>query len=194
MKGSLDLLEADADRPEKDRRIFERMRRVVNDMETLLETLLTLAREEDVFADDESTSVNQVIAEEIELLTEFAEAQGNRIEFVEEVEAVCRAKPRVLAIIVSNLLRNALTYTEHGVVTVHLTAEQLVIRDTGIGMSEADMENAFTAFFRGDTAARTTRGQGLGLALVRRLAQQLNWRVDMDSQLGEGTEFRVSYQ
>lgn len=191
MKGSLDLLEADASRPDKDKRIFERMRRVVNDMETLLETLLTLAREEDVFADDRTTSVNQVIAEEIELLTEFADEKGNQIEFLEDVEALCSAKPRVLAIMLSNLVRNALTYTTGGVVTIQITPSCVIVKDTGIGMSEEDMDNAFTAFFRGDTASRTTRGQGLGLALVRRLAQQLGWRVELDSKLGSGTEFKV---
>ncbi len=194
MKGSLDLLQADAGRPDADKRVFERMRRVVTDMELLLETLLMLAREEDVFVEGEKTSINQVIAEELELLAELADEQGNKIEFLEDVEGFCNAKPRVLAIMLGNLLRNALTYTKNGVVTIQITDDYVIIRDTGIGMSSEDMDNAFTAFFRGDTASREARGQGLGLALVRRLSQQLNWRVELQSALGKGTEFKVWYR
>ena len=63
LKGSLDILETNKQRSDTDLQALQRMRRVLSDMETLLETLLMLAREEDVFADDIPTSVNQVIAE-----------------------------------------------------------------------------------------------------------------------------------
>lgn len=194
MKGSLDILESNKDRPDADLKVFQRMRRVVVDMETLLETLLMLAREEDVFAVEGPTSVNHVIAEEIELLTEYAEKNNNRIELIEEFDVVCNARPRVLAIIMSNLIRNALTYTENGRVTIRISDRYVAVTDTGIGMSEEDMDSAFTAFFRGENAKITANGQGLGLALVRRLAQQLDWRVDLDSEEGVGTEFRVWYR
>lgn len=194
MKGSLDILESNKVRPETDQKVLQRMRRVVVDMETLLETLLMLAREEDVFSQEGPTSVNQVVAEEIELLSEYAEKNSNRIELVEEFDVVCNARPRVLAIIMSNLIRNALTYTQKGRVTIRITDRYVAVTDTGIGMSDEDMDSAFTAFFRGEQAKNTANGQGLGLALVRRLAQQLDWRVDLDSEEGVGTEFRVWYR
>ena len=194
LKGSLDILESNSDRPDTDLKVLQRMRRVVTDMETLLETLLMLAREEDVFAVDGPTSVNQVIAEEIELLTELAEANNNRIEFFEDFDVVCNARPRVLAIMMSNLIRNGLTYTQNGRVTIRVTDRYVAVTDTGIGMSDEDMDGAFTAFFRSERAKETASGQGLGLALVRRLAQQLDWRVDLDSEVGVGTEFRVWYR
>ena len=193
MRGSLDILESNKNRPSTDQKVIQRMRRVVTDMETLLETLLMLAREEDVLAIDGPTSVNQVIAEELELLVELAEENNDRIEFIEDVDSVCNAKPRVLAIIVSNLLRNALTYTHDGQVTIRVTESYVSVTDTGIGMSEDEMDSAFTAFFRSDRAKEAAKGQGLGLALVRRLAQQLDWRVDLASQVGVGTEFKLWY-
>ena len=191
MKGSLDILESNKDRPQQDQKIFARMRRVVRDMETLLETLLLLAREEDVFADDGETSVNQVVAEEIELLHGSADEQHNQIE---EVDATCRAKPRVLGIIMSNLIRNAITYTQNGTVTIRITRDFVAVTDTGIGMNAEEMDQVFTAFYRSERAKAVGQGQGLGLALVRRLAQQLDWRVDVDSEEGVGTEFRVWYR
>ena len=83
---------------------------------------------------------------------------------------------------------------EEGTVTVRVTDRYVAVADTGIGMSQTDSEQAFTAFYRGELAKEQASGQGLGLALVRRLAQQLGWRVDLDSVLDQGTEFRVWYQ
>ena len=191
IKGSLELL---TNRPleDKDREIIERMQRVTQEMQTMFETLLMLAREEDVFA--ENTSINEVLAEEIEMLTEVAEARNNRVTLVEATDAVCNAKPSVLSIIASNLIRNALIYTENGDVEITVNEHHFAVKDNGVGMSDTDMDNAFTAFFRGETAKTVNSGQGLGLALVRRLAQQLEWRVQVESKLGEGTLFKVWYR
>lgn len=191
IQGSLELL---ANRPlgHEDRSVVERMQRVTNEMQVMLETLLMLAREEDVF--ENGTSLNQVLAEEIEMFTELAEENGNTIDLQEETEATCNAKPKVLAIIATNLLRNAISYTRDGKVTVRVTDRYFAVTDTGAGMSEDDMDNAFTAFYRGAAGESSTGGQGLGLALVRRLSQQLHWRVDLDSTLGKGTEFKVWYR
>ena len=194
MKGSLDILEGNKERPEQDHKVLERMRRVVVDMEMLLETLLMLAREEDVFADDGSTSVNQVAAEEIELLTELAERHNNHIEFIEDAEGMCNAKSRVLAIIMRNLIGNALNYTHDGQVTVRVGNQCLTVTDTGIGMSAEEKNRAFTAFYRGERAKEQAGGQGLGLALVRRLTEQLGWRVELESEPGVGTEFKVWFK
>jgi len=194
LKGSLDIFENTAhDLNATQNKVLGRMRRAVTEMETLLETLLLLAREEEVFIaqDEPPTSVNQVVAEEIELLAELAEQNHNRIVLQEDGEAVCRAKPRVLGIIVSNLLRNALTYTENGTVTVRIEPDHFVVRDTGVGIAEEDQDKVFTAFYRGDNTKHSASGQGLGLALVRRLSQQLDWPVKVRSTLGEGTDFLV---
>ena len=112
----------------------------------------------------------------------------------EHADVTCIAKASVAAIIVSNLLRNALTFTNQGKVTVTIEQDHLVIADNGIGMSISDAENAFTAFYRGESAKSARPGQGLGLALVRRLTQQLGWRVTIDSELDRGTTVTVFFK
>ncbi len=190
IKGSLELLSQSESLSERDNSAVARLRRVVGEMETVLEALLMLAREENVRSDT-PVSVNQVIAEEIELLSELAEQQGNKVIVKEDTEATCYARASVLAIIMGNLLRNAINFTNNGTVTVHITTDRVTVSDTGIGMSLEDAENAFTAFYRGSAAASTAPGQGLGLALVRRLTQQLEWRVAIDSELDKGATFTV---
>ena len=88
-------------------------------------------------------------------------------------------------------MRNALTYTQDGKVIVRVTTDEVLVRDTGVGISEDDQEKVFNAFYRGENSRHAASGQGLGLALVRRLSQQLEWPVKVHSTLGEGTEFRV---
>ena len=194
MKGSLDILESTASQGRVDEAVLIRMRRVVDDMEVLLETLLMLAREEDVRAEPGETDLNQVLAEEIELHTQLAEDTRNRVAFVETAQRRCDAKPRVLAIIFGNLLRNALNYTREGTVRVEVLEDRFVVADDGVGMSEAEADKAFTAFFRGANADELAQGQGLGLALVRRLVQQLGWRVAFESEVGRGTTFTVWFR
>jgi signal transduction histidine kinase len=194
MKGSLDILEAAPERSDTDKKTIARMRRVVGDMETLLETLLLLAREENLVSTDGPTNVNLIVAEQIELLQDVAESNGNTVSLSEEGECWTGAKDRVVAIIVSNLLRNAFTYTHDGRVDVTVDADKLTIQDTGVGMSEDELEKVFTAFYRGDTARSTgASGQGLGLALVRRLTEQLHWPVEVGSEPDKGTVFTVRF-
>ena len=208
IKGSLELLKS-REHSAQDARVFERLSRVVSDMQGLLETLLLLAREEEVLG-DQAVSVNSIVVEEIEMLTELAREQKNTVTLYENCEAECFAQPRVLAIIVSNLLRNAILYTEEGTINVHISEQSLAIADTGIGMSNDDLQQVFSAFYRGSNvtnrvpdrqsqltdqsiAKQANHGQGLGLALVRRLCEQLNWRIEVTSVEGAGTEFIIFF-
>jgi signal transduction histidine kinase len=99
--------------------------------------------------------------------------------------------------ILLNLLFNALKFTPAGG-RVQLEAEQagadLVfhVRDTGMGIAEDQLPFIFDRFWQADTSSqRKNQGVGIGLALVKELAETLGGRVDVESQLGIGTHFRV---
>ncbi|MFU8832439.1 MAG: sensor histidine kinase, partial [Wenzhouxiangella sp.] len=101
------------------------------------------------------------------------------------------APERVLAIIFQNLLRNALTFTDKGEVSVHIDAHSVSIRDTGCGMTETELERVFEPFYRAHD--RSNEGYGLGLAIVSRLCRRFGWPLEVESELGEGTVFRVNF-
>lgn len=193
LKGSLDLLENQPTRSPVEEKTLARMRRVLDETETLLETLLLLAREQDAASVAPRTNVSHVVAEQVEQLSALAAEQGNRLVYDSLEDCWILAQDRVVAIIVGNLLRNALSYTTEGTVTVTVKDLAVRIEDTGIGMSESDIEQAFSAFYRSDLARASGRGHGLGLAIVKRLTDQFGWTVALDSEVGRGSTLTVRF-
>ena len=105
--------------------------------------------------------------------------------------------------ILNNLLSNAFKYSEEGAgITVRLKEiasqnssgkYQLIVEDTGIGMSEEFLEQIFEPFARETTFAPTRiTGTGLGMPIVKSLVQQLSGEITVQSELGKGTVITVT--
>ncbi|MCP6763042.1 MAG: ATP-binding protein [Fischerella sp. CENA71] len=102
---------------------------------------------------------------------------------------------RVRQILV-NLLSNAIKFTDIGNVNVEVLEIQdrvmLIVKDTGIGISEADLKNIFQEFRQvNQCLTRKHGGTGLGLAIVDQLVRLMKGSVTVESKLGEGSTFRV---
>ena len=186
-KGSLDLLQRDSHRPKHDREAMARMRRTADEMESLLQALLLLARKESAAVEGEPTRVKQVLQEVIASLEEAARRRGNRLRLHAPEEVTVRVPVAVVRIVVGNLLRNAVTYTEHGEVDVTLFATGVRFKDNGVGMSREELANMFEPFYRAESGRAAGKGHGLGLSIVRRLSGQYGWALKAHSQPGQGT-------
>ncbi len=137
----------------------------------------------------------------IRLLERPAQGKGLRLSLHidADVRPVMRGDPVRIRQIVSNLVSNALKFTERGSIAVHVarlkesrTHHQLRIevRDTGVGISPEAAGKLFTAFSQAD--ASTTRvygGTGLGLAICKRIVDLMGGRIGVDSELGRGSTF-----
>ncbi len=117
---------------------------------------------------------------------------------------LCRARstvavgdPRLVDMAVENLVLNAVRYTPKGgriEVTLSFRGQETEIRvkDTGIGIAQEHLQRIFDRLYRVDEArARATGGFGIGLALVQRAALALGGRVEVESEKGRGSEFRL---
>jgi signal transduction histidine kinase len=106
-----------------------------------------------------------------------------------------RADPSSLDELVGNLVDNAVRYTPAGgAVTVEVDSKAdavaITVRDTGPGISPEDLEHIFEPFYRG-SAQKNIPGTGLGLPIVKRIAERHGGRVEVETALGKGTAFRV---
>lgn len=109
--------------------------------------------------------------------------------------------PLRLKQIISNLISNAVKFTEHGYVLIRTTVEQvtdkaymirLSITDTGIGIAPQDQAALFSAYNQADTTiTRRYGGSGLGLVISNKLAEQMHGRISLKSELHKGSTFTV---
>jgi two-component system OmpR family sensor kinase len=145
----------------------------------LVEQLLTLAREEPGVADRPQATIalpalaREVVAE----LAPLAAAKRIDLGLNAESPVQVRGDAEALATLLSNLVDNALRYTpEGGRVDVGVAIDggraMLSVRDSGPGIPEADRERVFDRFVRGSITAGAARGSGLGLSIVKRIAER----------------------
>jgi signal transduction histidine kinase len=157
----------------------------------LVEQLLTLARQEPGAAATPLQNVvlaplaRQVLADAAPL----AQARGSTLALQADEQATLQGDPAALAVLLRNLVDNALRYTPAGgrvevAVVRDGAAVQLRVDDSGPGIPAAERERVFERFVRGSSAAPET-GSGLGLAIVRSIALRHGAMLRlMDSPLG----------
>lgn len=116
----------------------------------------------------------------------------------DELDCMVVGDSRRLAQIISNLLANAIKFTEQGSITLSAQMRlyagglrlQLQVADTGIGIAEQDFERIFEPFVQVDmSSTRRFGGTGLGLAICRRLAERMGGSIRVESESGEGSRF-----
>ena len=113
-----------------------------------------------------------------------------------EENVIVQADKELLNIVWNNLLSNAFKFTPRGGrITLVLTATReravVTISDTGCGMTAQTGAHIFEKFYQADTS-RATKGNGLGLALVKRIIDIIHGEISVKSAPGEGTAFTVS--
>ncbi len=166
-----------------------RLSQIVND-------LLDLSRVESEAPELQEVNLARLVAKEADRVADRAEVGGIDLR-VDVEEIVVRASRKDVRLAVRNLLDNALAYTpEGGTVTASTSREDgsavIAVSDTGIGIPRRDGSRIFERFYRVDDARnRDTGGTGLGLAIVRHVADQHGGTVDVESELGQGSTFRI---
>lgn len=174
------------------RRGLNRIQRAGRDMEAVIDAFLILAREADVEPQVELFDVNEIVRYEVDNARELMVGRPVEIFLHSAGPVQLHAPPRVLQVVVSNLLRNACSYTDEGRIDVDVLDDRVVVRDTGIGMSAEALGRAFEPFYRAEPTR--PQGTGLGLSIVRRLCDRFGWKVTLDSEPGQGTQAAVLYR
>lgn len=182
IRGASEVLGEDASLGEPQARRVGRIGRAAIEMSSLIDALLLLAREDDTPV-DESCDCEQLLRQIVERYRTLAIQRANKIDLVIEVAIDLKVAPALFSIVVSNLVRNAVSHTEGGSVTVSLHQDRLVVVDTGIGISSEEIGRVFQRYYRGASSG----GAGIGLSLVKRVCDRQHWEIALESRTGGGT-------
>lgn len=117
--------------------------------------------------------------------------QGKAVDVVLDIRAhpALITDPRLLAIVLANLVRNSFTYTERGSVTLRLEGHSLSVSDTGLGIPREAMDRVFQRLYKGPHS----QGAGIGLSLVKKNCDRHGWHIKLESEEGRGTVAVLSF-
>ena len=141
--------------------------------------------------------LDEVARDIVTTFQEVTERKGLQLRYV------CESVPRIVYLdgeklerILTNLIRNAIKFTESGSITVRVGASNgslwFEVRDTGIGIAAQDLEKIFQRFQQVDSSStRKYEGTGLGLTIVKDSVELMQGRISLVSEEGRGSTFRV---
>jgi signal transduction histidine kinase/HAMP domain-containing protein len=141
--------------------------------------------------------VGEAVREVVELMGPRLEEKSQHLGvYVAPTLPLADADPGRIRQIVANLLTNAHMYTQEGG-RIHIGVEperawiQIVVEDSGVGMTAEETERVFERFYRGVDGSRAGPGTGLGLSIVKSLVEMHDGQIEVQSRPGRGTSFRV---
>ena len=147
--------------------------------------------------------LEQLLMDTADIFRDNAQAEGKTLEAsIDFRNSVVMGDDKRISQIVNNLLSNAIKYTDPGD-KIFLEARQfdfqkhskyqIVVEDTGIGMSADFLKHLFDPYSRETTFSSHSKiGTGLGMSIVKSLVQQMSGEISVDSELGVGTRFTVT--
>lgn len=189
--GAAQLLAADKQLDERAQRRVQRIRRASLQMRQTVDALLSLARGEQADgAEVEDCALDQVLTEVCQLRRETLVDSPVSLDLAIEAPQRVRAPAALVSSLIDNLIANAIAHAAQGRVQVRLQHGLLSVEDTGSGIAAEDLPRIFEHGYRGPSS----RGFGLGLSLVARIAQRLGWRVAVSSRAGAGARFEVCFE
>lgn len=143
---------------------------------------------------------DEMVRKSSDFFEALANANDISLKFDHVEPAIVNANPEHLRIVLHNVIDNAIKYTQAGgTVEIALTQQPhkpsvLEIRDTGIGISESDLQKVSSRFFRANSGrdeTLTPRGTGLGLSIVKTVLERLDGQLQIESKVSVGTTVRI---
>lgn len=199
IRGTLEVLI----RKQRDPEFYEdKIRDIINQVDRvdkLLDQLLHLARIESgvIFANKESIQLLPLITPLNEKWIHVANLKNIKIHVEIPNEAFVFGDKIFLELILDNLVANAIKYgnfSGHIFIIWDATLKMLSVKDDGIGISDEDLPNIFDNFYRTDESRSSTiQGNGLGLSIVKKLAELQRIKITVKSQLGKGSIFTLQF-
>jgi PAS domain S-box-containing protein len=202
IQGNLDLAVQECRlRKRKEPEIFSIIKKEVEYMSGILSdlTMLTNADDGEERLRLEQVKLPEIVATVTQSLGVLAKQKGIRLRSCQKGSGpwVIKGDETKLEKMLSNMVRNGINYTSAGG-RVDITLEKikegfnLRVKDTGVGIARQEFSNIFERFYRVDKArSRADGGTGLGLSICKWIAEAHGGRIEVESEIGKGSEFTV---
>ena len=166
----------------------------------LINDIIRLSELDRSEAGDEFASENifEIAKERVEFLQGSASKKGVTLK-ASGYDVFVYSNRGMMIELFDNLIQNAIRYNvPGGKIAVSISKDEkgtvLSVKDTGIGIPEADIDRVFERFYRVDKSrSRETGGTGLGLAIVKHIVELHDGKIEIQSKLKEGTEIRIIF-
>ncbi|MEP6940628.1 MAG: HAMP domain-containing sensor histidine kinase [Rudaea sp.] len=181
ISSTTELLLSSTSIDEKTRDRLRRIERAGKQSAELTNALLLLSRSErSAPLDGETTDVSKVVEQVIDVYRSHIGRKAIDVHFIVDQPIEVVAPSSVIAVALGNLIGNAFKYTPKGDVIITVGAERgkVTVEDSGPGIKPEEADALFERGVRGESAG-TSKGAGLGLAIVRRLCELYDWRVSL---------------
>jgi heavy metal sensor kinase len=199
MKGQSELGLSKLRRPSEYQEVLSSNLEEINYMSRILDDLFILARADEGQLPMESESVDLItviedVCKNVDVLAEDKNIEI-KLAYMEPAEVI--GDGHRLKQMVWTLLHNAVKYTpENGQIKITLQDMDdyayLTVQDNGIGIPEADLPWIFDRFYRVDKArSRSEGGSGLGLSICKHIVDMHNGEIEVESEIGKGTRFKI---
>jgi signal transduction histidine kinase len=186
MQGAIRILTDDIrDDDFKKLNLLSRLKRATMNMEHLINSFLWLSRQERRDTNG-SSRASEVIRECIDNNGYLMRNKDITITVNEYDASALPVTPEILTIIIGNLIRNAMTYTQKGEIIISIHGECISVKDSGPGIPQHVLENINVV-----GGVSKADGFGFGLSIAHRMCSQLGWKLRILSKEGEGTNIIV---
>lgn len=116
---------------------------------------------------------------------------------IEEKEIICNLDQNAYARVINNIIQNAVEHSKTKKIQISIKESNrkifIIIKDFGVGIEPDDLEHIFDRLYKCDKA-RNKVGSGLGLYITKELVEKMNGYINVKSEVGEGTEFDITFE
>jgi two-component system OmpR family sensor kinase len=139
----------------------------------------------------ETLNLNEIVKEELKYLTLLAEKKKIDLRLHDENEIIFKIDKESFVRLIHNLVSNAIKYNMiNGSIIISIIENQIIIKDTGIGIPKKDQAGIYERFYR---ATNQVGGFGLGLNIVHKVCKAYDISIEFESKIDEGTTFTLTF-
>lgn len=192
ISGATELLLAQENLPEKTKLRILRIARAARQSADITTALLHLVRaEQGINQDSEAHDVWKIVDKLIHLHEPLLDKKPLELKIVSEDKVSVIAPESVIAVVVGNLISNAIRYTPSGEVVCTIGSGRILVEDTGPGIPEEELSQVMDRHYRGEGVSGS--GSGLGLAIVKRLCELYGWSIRFENRKSGGLRAELKF-